>query len=248
MRILILGGTTEASELARLLARDERFAPTLSLAGRTVSPVLPPVPHRIGGFGGIEGLSRWLTAERIEAIVDATHPFATQISRNAVIASRALSLPLLSIVRPPWKAVSGDRWVQVDTIEAAVPALGSQPRRVFLTVGRLELAAFRGAPQHTYVIRTIDPPDAAVLPANCELLLERGPFEEQDEMRLLTDRAIDVLVTKNSGGPSNIRKDRRRSRARAPRDRCRAATKGGRRVRVRRRRGDAVAQGSSVGS
>ena len=206
MRILILGGTTEASELARLVSCDKRFAPILSLAGRTVSPVLPPVPHRIGGFGGAEGLVGWLTAERIDAIVDATHPFATQISGNTVIAARTVNLPLLSIVRPPWEAVSGDRWTQVGSIEAAAAAIGTQPARVFLTVGRLELAAFRAAPHHTYLIRTIDPPDPDVLPPQTELLFARGPFKEQDERSILGDRAIDVVVTKNSGGQATYGK------------------------------------------
>jgi precorrin-6A/cobalt-precorrin-6A reductase len=206
MRVLILGGTTEASELARLVSRDERFSATLSLAGRTALPVLPPVPHRIGGFGGVEGLVDWLKCERTEVVVDATHPFASQISRNATIASRMLGLPHISIVRPCWEAVRGDRWVRVDSIDAAVAALDPQPCRVFLTIGRLELAAFRAAPQHAYVIRAIDPPDEAILPPQTQLLLERGPFKEEDEFRLLQDRAIDVLVTKNSGGQATYGK------------------------------------------
>lgn len=206
MRVLILGGTTEASELAQLIACEERFSPILSLAGRTALPVLPPVPHRVGGFGGVEGLVDWLSSERIDVIVDATHPFASQISQNAASASRTLGLPLVSIVRPCWVALCGDSWVHVDSIDAAAAALGSQPRRVFLTVGRLELAAFRAAPQHAYVIRTIDTPDEAVLPPQTQLLLDRGPFKEEDEIRLLQDNAIDVLVTKNSGGQATYGK------------------------------------------
>lgn len=200
MRVLILGGTTEASELAHLLVREKRFVPTLSLAGRTAKPALAPIPYRTGGFGGANGLVAWLTAARIEAIVDATHPFAIHISRNAKVAASILGVPLLSILRPPWEAKSGDRWTQVDTIEAAVSALNPRPLRVFLTVGRLELAAFRAAPQHTYVIRTIDPPDKAILTPRTKLLFARGPFEEQDELRLLRENAIELLVTKNSGG------------------------------------------------
>ncbi len=206
MRILILGGTTEASELAQLLARDGRFMPTVSLAGRTTSPAAPPVPYRVGGFGGVEGLVQWLVGEKVEAIVDATHPFAIQISANASAASHKLGLPLLSVVRPPWESQSDDRWTEVENIDAAVSALGAQPQRIFLTVGRLELAAFKAAPHHTYVIRTIDAPAPAVLPPQSELILERGPFKEDDERRLLEDRAIDVVVTKNSGGQATYGK------------------------------------------
>lgn len=200
MRILILGGTTEASELARRLARDARFAPTVSLAGRTAAPAAPPVPYRVGGFGGVDGLVQWLTDEKVEAIVDATHPFATQISANASAASQRTGVPSLTVVRPAWEPKEDDRWIDVDSIDDAVAALGDEPRRVFLTVGRLELEVFKGAPHHTYLIRTIDAPAPSALPPSSELILERGPFDEVDERRLLKERAIDVVVTKNSGG------------------------------------------------
>ena len=206
MRVLILGGTSEASELARLLSQDARFSPTLSLAGRTVSPDLPAVPYRIGGFGGADGLAQWIAAERIAAIVDATHPFAARISDNAVNVARMQGVPLLSLVRPPWAAEADDRWTSAESVEKAAAALGPQPRRVFLTVGRLELAAFQSAPQHSYLVRTIDAPDASVLPPHAELLLQRGPFDEQAEIALMRSRAIEIAVAKNSGGAATYAK------------------------------------------
>jgi precorrin-6A/cobalt-precorrin-6A reductase len=125
------------------LAADPRFAPILSLAGRTAQPALPSISYRIGGFGGSEGLARWLAAERIEAMVDATHPFAAHISENAVTAARGCRVPLASIVRPAWTAQAGDRWISVESAQAAAQALGLRPARVLLTIGRRDLAAFK---------------------------------------------------------------------------------------------------------
>jgi precorrin-6A/cobalt-precorrin-6A reductase len=206
MRVLILGGTSEASELARRLLGDKRFSPTLSLAGRTKEPGLPLIPYRVGGFGGAQGLARWIADERIDAIVDATHPFATRISDNVVRAARTSGVPLLSLMRPPWKACAGDRWIRVESAREAATALGDQPCRVFLTVGRLELPAFRAAPQHDYLVRTIDAPDPSALPERAELLLQRGPFDEVSETMLMRDRGIEILVAKNSGGAATYAK------------------------------------------
>lgn len=210
MHCLILGGTSEAAELARLVAQDGTIEALLSLAGRTSAPARSPIPTRSGGFGGVEGLTRWIEDHACAAVVDATHPYAARISANAVAACAALGLPLglplASIVRKPWQAVPGDRWQTVATMQAAAEAIGASPRRVFLTVGRLELAHLRAAPQHYYVVRTIDRPHDEELPPNSELVLDRGSFDMESERRLIRERGIEVLVTKNSGGPATYAK------------------------------------------
>ncbi len=200
MRVLILGGTTEASALARLIAGDARFDATLSLAGRTVAPRAQPIATRIGGFGGTEAMARWLRDEKIEAVVDATHPYADQISANAVSACGAVGLPLASIVRPPWTAQPGDNWQSVPSADAAARAIGEISQRVFLSLGRQELGAFASAPQHHYLGRSVDRPQGVALPPDIRILLARGPFAIEAEMRLLRDEKIEVLVSKNSGG------------------------------------------------
>lgn len=200
LKVLILGGTTEASALARALADDSRFDAVLSLAGRTRAPRTPPIPFRIGGFGGAEGLAAHLRREAIAALVDATHPFAAQMSRNAAGAAALAGVPLLAVCRPAWQPAAGDRWVPVADMAAAVAALGPAPRRVFLTIGQKELAPFQAAPQHAYLIRSVDAPDLEALPPLAEVITARGPFAEADERRLLRDKRIDVIVTKNSGG------------------------------------------------
>jgi precorrin-6A/cobalt-precorrin-6A reductase len=206
MRVLILGGTTEASALAQRLAREADIDAMLSFAGRTASPVSPPIPFRIGGFGGVEGLCEFLQAERIDAVVDATHPFAVRMSQNARDACVRVGVPLVMFTRPRWERQDGDRWICVDDVQGAVRALGDAPRRVLLTHGRLQLAAFAQAPQHTYIVRTIDPPaDISALPRH-RLVLARGPFAKSDELRLLREERIETIVTKNSGGRSTYGK------------------------------------------
>jgi len=205
MRILILGGTTEASHLARLLADDDRFGATLSLAGRTAAPKQQPLPARVGGFGGIAGLEAWLRENDIAAVIDATHPYAAQISAHAVAACNALAIPLGSIARAPWKREDGDSWIEVESPEAAASALGSTPARVFLSIGRQELAAFAAAPQHHYVARTIDSPDVA-LPPDIRFVHDRGPFDVAAEEAFLAQERIDMIVSKNSGGAATYPK------------------------------------------
>lgn len=206
LKLLILGGTTEASALARAVADDGRFAAILSLAGVTKAPAKPPVPFRIGGFGGAAGLAAYLKLERIDALIDATHPFAARISANAAAAAREAGVKLLAICRPAWQPVAGDRWTPVAGMEAAVAALGAEPRRVFLTIGQKELAPFRRAPQHDYLIRSVDAPDPGTLPARAEVITARGPFAEADEHLLLAGKRIEVIVTKNSGGTATAAK------------------------------------------
>jgi len=200
MNLLILGGTTEASELARALAGDARVRATMSLAGRTQRPVPQPLPTRIGGFGGVEGLTAYLIERRIDVLVDATHPFAARITANAVAAARRAGTSLIVLLRPEWTPTVGDRWTHVDDMAEAATALGPVPRRVFLTVGQKDLLPFRAAPHHQYVLRSVDPPPPDVVPPYAEFIAARGPFVEAEERRLLIERGIEVIVTKNSGG------------------------------------------------
>src|SRR5262245_41381252 len=206
LRILILGGTIEASTLARLLAGDGRFDVTLSLAGRTSSPRSQPLPTRIGGFGGIDGMARFIGDQAVEVTIDATHPYADQISANAVAACSKTSIPLVSIARPAWRAEAGDRWQVVDNANEAAAALGVVPRQVFLSLGRLDLHAFATAPQHHYLARTIDPPQQSDLPPDIRFLQARGPFDRAGEIRLLREEKIEVVVSKNSGGSATYAK------------------------------------------
>ena len=206
LRVLILGGTTEASALAERIAGDARLAPILSLAGRTANPRPQPIPTRTGGFGGIEGLVRFLRSEAIEAVVDATHPYADQMSAHAVAACQQGGVPLASMVRAKWPEKAGDRWQVVPSPEAAASALGSAPRRVFLSLGRQDLHVFATAPQHHYIARLIERPEQQTLPPDLRLLQSRGPFDREAELRLLTDERIETIVSKNSGGTATYAK------------------------------------------
>ncbi len=201
LRALILGGTREARDFAQRVALEPRMEAILSLAGRTGAPLPQGLPTRIGGFGGVDGLIRYLVENRIDRVVDATHPFAARISANARAACAALGLPLAALSRPPWSRQPGDRWIEVEDNDAAARALGTAPRRVFLTIGRQGTAAFRAAPQHDYLIRAIEEPQPGELPPNAHLILSRGPFTQDDEIALMQERRIEVVVSKNSGGP-----------------------------------------------
>ena len=200
LKLLILGGSGEAAHLTRVLAGDARFDVTLSLVGRTADPALLPGTLRRGGFGGSEGLARTLTGESYDLVIDATHPFAVQMKANAVEAAGAADVPLLAIRRPEWMPCEGDRWIMVESIEGAASAIGDEPRRVFLTTGRMELAPFRQAPQHLYIVRSVEAPSPNELPPRVELITARGPFELKDERALLQEHKVELLVTKNSGG------------------------------------------------
>jgi precorrin-6A/cobalt-precorrin-6A reductase len=203
---LILGGSSEASALAMALAERPAIDAVLSLAGRTVSPILSPLPVRTGGFGGIPGLVDYLRAEAIGFVVDATHPFAEQMSGNAKAAAAQTGIPLIRLTRPAWQAQKGDRWIEVADMRAVVKALGASPRRVFLTVGRLQLGAFASAPQHFYLVRTIDPVGTRHGLDAAWFIEARGPFVVEDEESLMREHRIDVLVTKNSGGAASSAK------------------------------------------
>ena len=200
LNLLILGGTAEAFALAVCLAGDARFATTYSLAGRTQTPRKPPLPTRIGGFGGIEGLTVYLRDHAIDVLVDATHPFAEQITSNADIAAAAMRIPLIVLERPAWQPSARDRWMFVPGLAAAAAALPDEPERIFLAVGRQSLAPFASKPQHHYVIRVIDPPDIPAAMLDVVILTGRGPFDLVEEIHLLSDHRISRLVSKNSGG------------------------------------------------
>jgi precorrin-6A/cobalt-precorrin-6A reductase len=205
-RILILGGTAEARMLAGHLAGRAGLDVTLSLAGRTASPASQPVPVRVGGFGGSAGLADFLVSERIDALIDATHPYATVISANAVAAARRSHVPLVALRRPPWVAIAGDRWTEVSDVRETVQALGQASRRVFVTLGRSELAPFVAAPQHHYLIRSVDPVDPPLPLPHVTYVTGRGPFGEADDCALMTAHRIDVVIAKNSGGAATYGK------------------------------------------
>ncbi|MDQ7909697.1 cobalt-precorrin-6A reductase [Phytohabitans sp. ZYX-F-186] len=193
--LLILGGTGEARALA---ARAGGWRVVTSLAGRVRDPRLPEGEVRIGGFGGPDGLAAWLVAQDVGAVVDATHPFASRISASAVAAARATGVPLLALHRPGWTEEPGDDWRRVPSVEAAAAALATLGTRVMLTTGRQSLAAFADLDLF-FLVRTVDPPQAP-LPRRHHLLLDRGPYTVEGEAGLMRKHAIDVLVTKDSGG------------------------------------------------
>ncbi|MEA3023451.1 MAG: precorrin-6A/cobalt-precorrin-6A reductase [Alphaproteobacteria bacterium] len=202
LRVLILGGTTEARRLAERLAPRRELDVRLSLAGRTSNPVPHPVPLRVGGFGGAGGLADYLKDERIDRLIDATHPYAAQMSANAAHAAALARVPLLALRRPAWQPVAGDRWREVADAQAAADALGDVPRRVFLALGRNEIAPFAGAPQHVYLVRSVDAVEPPLAVPRAAYILARGPFREEDDRALLAAHEIDVVVAKNSGGPA----------------------------------------------
>jgi precorrin-6A/cobalt-precorrin-6A reductase len=197
-RVLILGGTAEARELAAALDA-QGVAVVSSLAGRVARPRLPAGEVRIGGFGGPDALARWLTEHEVAAVIDATHPFAQRISASAAAAAPAAGVPLLRLERAGWSERDGDRWHWAGTLgEAAalVPRLG---RRAFLTTGRQGLAAFAHDDATWFLVRCVDPPQPP-LPPRHELLLDRGPYTLAGELALIDRHALDLVVTKDSGG------------------------------------------------
>ncbi|MEH2374409.1 cobalt-precorrin-6A reductase [Nostoc sp.] len=200
IRVLILGGTGDAAELAARVVTIQGLEAITSLAGRTRKPSVPLGDLRVGGFGGVAGLASYLRGEQIDLLIDATHPFASQISFNAADAAIEVGVPRLMLIRPPWEKVSGDRWIEVDSVEAAAASVANQPQRVFLTVGRQELAAFAHLEKIWFLMRMIDPPsDDALVPPGM-ILCDRGPFTLNNERQILIHNNIDAIVSKNSGG------------------------------------------------
>lgn len=171
-----------------------------SYAGRTSAPAPQPLPTRVGGFGGVEGLIDYLRRENITHVVDATHPFAARMSANAVAACRETGVTLCALERPPWQAGPGDKWQHVADMAAAVAALPERPCRVFLAIGRQNLPDFAGRPQHFYLLRLVDRPEGPLPLPRAEAVIARGPFTREQDRALLEEHAIDLVVAKNAGG------------------------------------------------
>jgi precorrin-6A/cobalt-precorrin-6A reductase len=199
MRALILGGTGDANQLAERCIRQE-IDVVYSYAGRTQIPLGHSLPTRIGGFGGVAGLADYIREQGITHVVDATHPFAAEMSRHAVEACAATGIPLLALERAPWVRASGDHWIEVGDIDAAVAALPEKRARVFLAIGRQHLASFAVKPQHAYTLRFVDAPDGALPLPDAEVIVSRGPFTLQGDRELMRSRGIEFLVARNSGG------------------------------------------------
>ncbi len=204
-RILLLGGTTEAGHLARAIA-EAGLPGVYSYAGRTDAPLDQPIPMRVGGFGGVEGLCAYLKAEDISHVIDATHPFAAQMSGNAVAACAATGTPLIALERAPWVAGEGDRWSHVADIPAAVAALAGPPRRVFLAIGRQHLDPFAAQPQHHYLLRLVDAPTGPLPLPQAEVIVARGPFDVAGDTALLRQHRTELIVAKNAGGKGAVAK------------------------------------------
>ena len=205
MRVLILGGTHEAFQIAEQLARSGGIDFISSLAGRTREPRMPKGAARTGGFGGVEGLVDYLRAERITHLVNATHPFAAQISANAVAAADAAGIPLLRLLRPAWTARHDDRWVAARHAAEAAELCRREGGRIFLTLGSGELGAFAEIHNAHFLVRMVDAPEQLPL-RDYRVITARGPFTLQDELRLLAEHHIGLIVAKNSGGEATYAK------------------------------------------
>jgi precorrin-6A/cobalt-precorrin-6A reductase len=199
MRALILGGTSGAHLLADAVAREGLQA-IYSYAGRTRALAEQQLPTRVGGFGGASGLADYIRKEGITHVVDATHPFAAGMSRNAVEACAATGTPLMALERAPWPKASGDNWIEVPDVASAVAALPGQRARVFLAIGRQHIAAFGARPQHAYTLRFVDPPDEPLPFPDGDVIVARGPFAFAGELELMRSRGIEWIVARNSGG------------------------------------------------
>ena len=205
-RLLVLGGTGDAVELAGRAARLPGLSVVSSLAGRTRNPRLPEGGLRVGGFGGAGGLAGYLRDEDIDLVIDATHPFAERISANAVAACNESGRPLLALRRPQWRPEPGDRWVEVDTVPEAAEAAGTHGRRIFITVGRSEIGPFENRPDLWLLVRLMEPPAEPLGIADGEIVVARGPFETAGETSLMTGHRVDCLATKNAGGEATYAK------------------------------------------
>ena len=199
MRALLLGGTGDANALAAALARA-RIDAVYSYAGRTQIPLPHALPTRTSGFGGAAGLADYIRHEGITHVIDATHPFAAEMSRHAVEACATTGIPLIALERAPWARTTGDNWIDVADIDAAVGALPDAPARVFLAIGRQHIAPFAAKRQHAYTLRFVDAPDDALPLPNPEVIVSRGPFTLAGDRELLASRRIEILVARNSGG------------------------------------------------
>jgi precorrin-6A/cobalt-precorrin-6A reductase len=199
IRALILGGTSDAHLLAEAIARAGLEA-TYSYGGRTRAPATQPLPTRVGGFGGASGLAEYLRREKITHVIDATHPFAAEMSRSAVAASANTGTRLIALERAPWLKAPGDRWIEVADLASAVAALPLERARVFLAIGRQHIAAFGAKPQHAYTLRFVDPPGEPLPFPDANVIVSRGPFLLESELDMMRSRGIEWIVARNSGG------------------------------------------------
>lgn len=197
--ILLLGGTAEANRVAVLLAQAGLRA-IYSYAGRTAAPPVHPIAQRTGGFGGVEGLAAYLKDNEISHVIDATHPFAAQMSGNAVQACARLKLPLVALERRPWLAGPGDDWQGFPDLAAMAAALPQDPTRIFLAIGRQHLEAFAEAPQHDYLLRLVDAPAGALPLPRVQVVVSKGPFTLQGDLDLMRGHGTRLVVAKNAGG------------------------------------------------
>ncbi len=191
--------------MARAIA-DAGLEGVYSYAGRTEAPMGQPIHMRVGGFGGTEGLQAYLRAERISHVIDATHPFAAQMSTNAVAACAAENIPLIALERAPWVADDSDRWTHVADILAAVAALSGPPKRVFLAIGRQHVDAFVAQPQHDYLLRLVDAPTDTLSLPQARVVVARGPFDLAGDTALMRGHGTEVVVAKNAGGKGAVAK------------------------------------------
>jgi precorrin-6A/cobalt-precorrin-6A reductase len=204
--LLILGGTGDATELAAKASALPEVQVITSLAGRTSQPQVPTGMIRIGGFGGETGLVEYLLEAKIDVLIDATHPFAKQISFHAAAAAATCKIPHLMLIRPAWERLPSDRWVEVESVEAAAAALPEFAKRVFLTIGRQQLAPFASLEDIWFLMRLIEPPASDALVPSGVILCDRGPFALDNERKLLISHQIDTVVSKNSGGDATYAK------------------------------------------
>ncbi len=185
--------------MARALAARDVEA-VFSYAGRVASPKAQPLPTRVGGFGGVAGLVQYLEEHNITHVVDATHPFAAQMSWNAFEACQEARRELIALTRPAWKAQAGDRWTHVADIHGAVAALAGDPKRVLLALGKLNVPAFAVQSQHHFVLRLVDQPEEQPGLPNHTVVVARGPFDVAGDRALLQKYNIELVVCKNAGG------------------------------------------------
>lgn len=177
-----------------------------SYAGRTEAPMGQPIHMRVGGFGGVEGLQAYLRAEAITHVIDATHPFAAQMSAHAAAACAGEGIPLIALERAPWVADASDCWTHVSDIPAAVGALSGAPKRVFLAIGRQHVEAFAAQPQHDYLLRLVNAPSGDLPLPQAKVVVARGPFDLAGDTALMRDHATEVVVAKNAGGKGAVAK------------------------------------------
>ena len=218
-KLLILGGTREAYQLAEILNAQftqEKLNFISSLAGTTKKPNIPAGKFRTGGFGGLAGLKNFLVKEEISLLVDATHPFAENISKNALLASLELGLPFLVLNRPPWVKHRTDQWIEVSSLKNAVKYLKNVEKKtgslfstgsIFLTTGNKELWLFQNSLNYHFLVRTVEEPELVSEWPQATFLKDRGPYTLENEIKLLKKHKISMLVAKNSGGISTYAKN-----------------------------------------